>query len=224
MGTRLQRNRRAKKSKYLLFAILGLLSLIAYTMQQKAPNTSNFEQSSLPNQVKSKTYHQDLMAPFTQSWQQVQADIEHYLMDEDDQKTRYFFDGYNVASNDEIVLPTEETGAGNPKENYIQDLNDVIVADMVPTGYSTGGSGAGVGGVGGIGGGGAGGSRDNKRTQYVAKEDIEDASNRDKTDEQTLKGDNGVGTSNGGISAVPAPPAIWLLGSALIAFVGLRRK
>lgn len=226
MSARAQRNKRAKKLKYMLFAILGLLSFIAYTMQHNASKFSDIDQIAQSSQARSKAHQpQDVIAPFTQRWQQAQTDIENYLMDDGFEKTRYFFEGYNVASNDEFVLPTEETGAGNPKENHIQNLNDVVVADMVPTGYSTGGSAAGGGGVGGVGGGGAGGGRDNNRTQYVAKEDLEEGGNGDNTDNNPSNGDaNGGGSSNGGLSAVPLPSAIWLLGSAFIGFIGLRRK
>lgn len=217
MSTRVQRNRRAKKSKYLLLAALGLLSLIAYTMNNNASKSSGFDQIAQQSHEKPKAHQpQDTMAPFTQRWQQVQTDIENYLMDDEFKKTRYFFEGYNVASNEEFVLPTEETGAGNPSENYVQDLSDAIVADMVPTGYSAGGSGASGGGAGGVGGGGSGGGRDRNPTQYVTKEDLGEDGNG---------GDiNEGGGSNGGVSTVPVPPAIWLLGSALLGFVGLRRK
>jgi hypothetical protein len=214
MSTRAQRNRRAKKSRYLLLAALGLLSLIAYTMNNNASKSSGFDQIAQPSQLKSKSHQtQDVMAPFTQRWQQAQTDIENYLMDDGFKKTRYFFDGYNVASNDEFELPTEETGAGNGTDQHIQDLSDAIVADLVPTGYSSGGpssSGAGAGG-------GAGGGRgsDNNRTQYVATEDLQEDDNGNKTD---------GGSSNGDVSAVPVPPAIWLLSSALIGLMGLRRK
>lgn len=216
MRTRAQRNRRAKKSRYLLLAALGLLSLIAYTMNNNASKLDGFDQVAQPSQLKSKAHQpQDTMAPFTQRWQQAQADIENYLMDDDFKKTRYFFDGYNVASNDEFVLPTEETGAGNGTEHHIQDLSDAIVADLVPTGYSAGGpSSSGTGAVGGAGGGGRGG--DKNPTQYVALEDLEDGDNKDSTN-------NGGGT-NGDLSAVPVPSAIWLLSSALIGLIGLRRK
>lgn len=215
MSTRAQRNRRAKKSRYLLLAALGLLSLIAYTMNNNASKSSGFDQVAQPSQLKSKPHQpQDTMAPFTQRWQQAQTDIENYLMDDDFKKTRYFFEGYNVASNDELVLPTEETGAGNGTEHHIQDLSDAIVADLVPTGYSAGGpSSSGTGAGGGAGGGGRG---DNNRTQYVALEDLEDGDNKDST--------NNGGGNNGDLSAVPVPPAIWLLSSVLIGFIGLRRK
>lgn len=215
MSTRAQRNRRAKKSRYLLLAALGLLSLIAYTMNNNASKSSGFDQFAQPSQLKSKAHQpQDTMAPFTQRWQQAQTDIENYLMDDDFKKTRYFFEGYNVASNDELVLPTEETGAGNGTEHHIQDLSDAIVADLVPTGYSAGGpSSSGTGAGSGAGGGGRG---DNNRTQYVAKEDLENGDNKDST--------NNGGGNNGDLSAVPVPPAIWLLSSALIGLIGLRRK
>lgn len=218
MSTRVQRNRRAKKSKYLLLAALGLLSLIAYTMNNNASKSSGFDQIAQQSHEKPKAHQpQDTMAPFTQRWQQVQTDIENYLMDDEFKKTRYFFEGYNVASNEEFVLPTEETGAGNPSENHVQDLSDAIVADMVPTGYSAGGSGASGGGVGGgtgAGGGGRGG--DKNRSQYVALNDLEEGDNKG--------GTNNGGGSNEGVSTVPVPPAIWLLGSALLGFAGLRRK
>lgn len=216
MSTRAQRNRRAKKSRYLLLAALGLLSLIAYTMNNNASKSSGFDQVAQPSQLKSKPHQpQDTMAPFTQRWQQAQTDIENYLMDDDFKKTRYFFEGYNVASNDELVLPTEETGAGNGTQHHIQDLSDAVVADLVPTGYSAEGpSSSGTGAVGGAGGGGRGG--DKNPTQYVALEDLEDGDNKD--------GTNNGGGNNGDLSAVPVPPAIWLLSSVLIGFIGLRRK
>lgn len=217
MSTRAQRNRRAKKSRYLLLAALGLLSLIAYTMSHNSSSSSGLDAIAQASQLKSRSHQsQDVMPAFTQRWQQAQTDIENYLMDDDFKKTRYFFEGYNVASNEEFVLPTEETGAGHPKENYIQDLNDVVAAEMVPTGYSAGGSGASGGGAGGGVGGGAGGGRDRNPTQYVTKEDLGEDGNG---------GDiNEGGGSNGGVSTVPVPSAIWLLGSALLGFVGLRRK
>lgn len=216
MSTRVQRNRRAKKSKYLLLAALGLLSLIAYTMNNNASKSSGFDQIAQQSHEKPKAHQpQDTMAPFTQRWQQVQTDIENYLMDDEFKKTRYFFEGYNVASNEEFVLPTEETGAGNPSENYVQDLSDAIVADMVPTGYSAGGSGASGGGAGGVGGGGAGSRPDKTPPPYIIEDLKEDVNGEDI---------NKGGGSNEDVSTVPVPPAIWLLGSALLGFVGLRRK
>lgn len=222
MSTRAQRNKRAKKLKYMLFAILGLLSFIAYTMQHNASKFSDIDQIAQSSQARSKAQQpQEVIAPFTQRWQQAQTDIENYLMDDGFEKTRYLFEGYNVVSNDEFVLPTEETGAGNTKESYIQDLSDAIVADLVPTGYSSGGpfsNGTGAGG-------GGGGRGDNNRTQYVAKEDVEEGGNGDNTDNNPSNGDaNGGGYYNGDVSAVPLPSAIWLLGSAFIGFIGLRRK
>lgn len=215
MSTRAQRNKRAKKLKYMLFAILGLLSFIAYTMQHNASKFSDIEQIAQSSQARSKAQQpQEVIAPFTQRWQQAQTDIENYLMDDGFEKTRYFFEGYNVVSNDEFVLPTEETGAGNTKESYIQDLSDAIVADLVPTGYSSGGPSSNGTGAG-AGGGGAGGGRgDNNRTQYVAKEDF----NPEGT------GDVSGGGSGNDLSAVPVPSAIWLLGSAFIGFICVRRK
>lgn len=228
MSTRTQRNRREKKAKYLLFAILGLMSLFAYTTHYKSQQEISSDRISESVKPKFKAFKQhEIISPFAERWEKMyaDADIESYLLDDDFKKTRHFFDGYNVASNEDFVLPTEETGAGNPKENHIQNLNDVVVADMVPTGYSTGGSAAGGGGVGGVGGGGAGGGRDNNRTQYVAKEDVEEGGNGDNTGNNPSNGDaNGGGSSNGGVSAVPLPSAIWLLGSAFIGFIGLRRK
>lgn len=227
MSTRAQRNKRAKKLKYMLFAILGLLSFIAYTMQHNASKFSDIDQIAQSSQARSKAHQsQEVIAPFTQRWQQAQTDIENYLMDDGFEKTRYFFEGYNVASNDEFVLPTEETGAGNTKESYIQDLSDAIVADLVPTGYSSGGTSSNGAGAGaGVGGGAGGGRGDNNRTQYVAKEDLEEGGNGDNTGNNPSNGDaNGGGSSNGGVSAVPLPSAIWLLGSAFIGFIGMRRK
>lgn len=216
MSTRVQRNRRAKKSKYLLLAALGLLSLIAYTMNNNASKSSGFDQIAQQSHQKPKAHQpQDTMAPFTQRWQQVQTDIENYLMDDEFKKPRYFFEGYNVASNEEFVLPTEETGAGNPSENYVQDLSDAIVADMVPTGYSAGGSGASGGGAGGVGGGGAGSRPDKTPPPYIIEDLKEDVNGEDI---------NEGGGSNKDVSTVPVPPAIWLLGSALLGFAGLRRK
>ena len=216
MSTRAQRNRRAKKSRYLLLAALGLLSLIAYTMNNNGSKSSDFDQIAQPSQLKSKAHQsQDTMAPFTQRWQQAQTDIENYLMDDDFKKTRYFFEGYNVASNDEFVLPTEETGAGNGTEHHIQDLSDAIVADLVPTGYSAGGPGTSGGGVGGVGGGGAGSRPDKTPPPYILEDMEEDGNGEDI---------NKGGDSNVDVSTVPVPPAIWLLGSALLGFMGLRRK
>ena len=235
MSTRARKHRQAKKSKYLMFAILGLMSLLAYTSHYNATQDKDRNLISKVAKPKSKVFKQtETLIPFAERWEKMYADVdaENYLMDDVFKKTRYFFEGYNVASNDEFVLPTEETGAGNPKENYIEDLNDVIAADMVPATYITGGSGAGGGGIGGIGGGGggAGGGRDNNRTQYVAKDDLETDGKDGKSGNDPSNGDtdgsdgyNGGG-SNGGVSAVPVPPAIWLMGSALIGFLGLRRK
>lgn len=215
MSTRAQRNRRAKKSRYLLLAILGLMSFIAYTTHYNN-SPKHLDSDRFAEAVKQKSTarkNQDLLTPFAQRWEKIYTDAENYLLDDDYKKTHYFFEGYNVASNDEFVLPTEETGAGNGTEQHIQDLSDAIVAELVPTGYTSGGpssSGPGAGG------GGAGGGRgDNNRTQYVAKEDLEQEGN---------DGTTGESSTNGNLSAVPVPPAIWLLGSAMIGLIGLRRK
>lgn len=217
MSTRAHKNRRTKKSRYLLLAALGLLSLIAYTTHYNSPKEMNNELVFEGDKHKSKALKQhEIFIPFSERWQQAQTDIENYLMDDGFKKTRYFFEGYNVASNDEFVLPNEETGAGNGTEHHIQDLSDAIVADLVPTGYSAGGSSVSGGGAGGAGGGGAGGGRrENNRAQYVALEDLQEDGNSEKTE---------GGSSDGGVSAVPVPPAIWLMSSALIGLLGLRRK
>lgn len=215
MSTRAQRNRRAKKSRYLLLAILGLMSFLAYTTHYNS--SQKFESDRIadvlkqkPSQIKQK----EVLLPFAERWEKMYADADNFLLDDQFKRASYFFEGYNVASNDELVLPTEETGAGNGTEHHIQDLSDAIVADLVPTGYSAGGpSSSGTGAGGGAGGGGRG---DNNRTQYVALEDLEEGDNKDGTN-------NGGGT-NGDLSAVPVPPAIWLLSSALIGLIGLRRK
>ena len=111
-------------------------------------------------------------------------------------------------------MPTDETGAGFPKQ--LQDLSEVIGADMMFSqplneGGTLGGVGSGGGGMGGgaIGGGGRGRGEKN-RPQYVAKSDLDPNGTTDQ--------------SGGDVSAVPVPPAIWLLGSAFIGFIGLRRK
>lgn len=229
MSTRSRKNKQTKYAKYLVLVVFGLASFIAYTNQYDKPQWMSESSSSDVAKPLSKILNpQELAAPFVQRWDTQYADVnpQNQLIDNDFKKTRYFFDGYNVASNDDIVLPNEETGAGNPKQNYIQDLNDAIVADMVPTGYTTGGSGASGGGVGGIGGGGGGGvGGGDNRAQYVAKEDLEQADNGDNNSNKPTGGNGNVGGSSGsGVSAVPAPPAIWLLSSALIGFLGLRRK
>lgn len=218
MSTRLQRNRRAKKSRYLLLALLGLMSFLAYTTHYNS--SQKFDSDRIAEAVKQKprqVKQQEVLVPFAERWEKMYEDADNFLLDNEFKRTRYFFEGYNVASNDEFVLPTEETGAGNPSENHVQDLSDAIVADMVPTGYSAGGSGASGGGVGGgtgAGGGGRGG--DKNRSQYVALNDLEEGDNKG--------GTNNGGGSNEGVSTVPVPPAIWLLGSALLGFAGLRRK
>ncbi len=207
MKNSVRKQSKTKRIKYSLFAILSLLSLIAYTMHYNASQSQYSDQLANLGKTSNKAkLHQELHTPFVQRWNKVYAEVHDYLNEDGFQKTRFFLDGEIVASNDVFELPTEETGAG--LEQYIQDLNDAVIADMVPNQVSAnGGSAGGIGG----GGGGSGGGRDKKKqTPYQTISDL-DPSN----------------TGNGGdteLSAVPAPPAIWLLGSAILGLIGLRRK
>ncbi|OZA05961.1 MAG: hypothetical protein B7X95_04615 [Methylophilaceae bacterium 17-44-8] len=195
-----------KRIKYSLFAVLSLLSFIAYTTHYYAnKNDMRDKFATLAKPQMAAQNNQELQAPFAQRWNQVYAEVQDYLNDDDFKKARFFLDGEIVASNEVFELPTEETGAG--LERYIQDLNDAVVADMVPNAVSGGGGSA--GGFGGAGGGGGGGRDKNKQPPII-----------------TISGDpnNTSGETESNLSAVPAPPAIWLLGTALIGLMGVRRK
>jgi hypothetical protein len=200
MRTSTRKQNNTKRIKYIVFAIMSLLSLIAYTMHNSTSQaTTNGEQIPTLGKLKAKAIqHKELLQPFAQRWNKVYAQVEDYLADEGFEKTRFFLDGEVIASNDVFELPTEETGAG--LEQYVQDLNDAVIADMVPNRPAGGGA---FGG--GIGGGAAGGGNSSKnQPQYL-----------------TI-GDPGAGESN--LSAVPVPPAIWLLSTTMLGLVGLRRK
>ena len=194
-----RKQNKTKRIKYIVFAIMSLLSLIAYTMHNNAPQVTNNDQ--MPTLAKHKTkaiQHKELLTPFAQHWNKVYAKVEDYLAGEGFQKTRFFLDGEVIASNDVFELPTEESGAG--LEQYVQDLNDAVIADMVlnrPAGSGAFGSGIGGGGAG-------GGNRGKNQPQYLTTGEL--------------------GAGEGNLSAVPVPPAIWLLSSAILGLVGLRRK
>ena len=208
MRTGARKQSKDKRLKYMLFAIMTMVSFIAYTMHHynDASENTNSLQTSTLGKHKSKP-NQELHAPFAQRWNKVYAEVEDYLADEGFQKTRFFLDGEIVASNDVFELPTEETGAG--VQQYVQDLSDAVVADMV-TNQTSGGTPS----AGGIGGGAGGGRGDKNKSQYIAKSDLNPEGTGDKTG----------GSSEGSLSAVPVPPAIWLLSSAILGLVGLRRK
>lgn len=215
MSTRARsKQTKTKKSKYLLFALLGLLSFFAYTNHYNATKSIDADKvAALKAKNKSKPNQtQELHTPFIERWEKNYAEVEAYLADNGFRKTPFFLEGEMVASNDVnhlFELPTEETGAGI--ERYIQDLDDATVAGLVPNGMSAP-SGGGFGGAGGGAGGGGGGRNGRNNPSYLVP-----PSDLDPNNPNTPDGD-------GGVSAVPVPPAIWLLGSALLGFVGLRRK
>lgn len=217
MSTRARKQSKSKKSKYLVFAVLGLLSLFAYTSHYSAINSMDADKiAALKAKNKPKSTHdQELHTPFIERWEKNYAEVEQYLADNGFRKTNFFLEGEMVASNDVnglFELPTEETGAGI--ERYIQDLDDATVAGIMPASMSA--PSAGGGGMGG-GGGGRGGNG-GRNTPYVAPSDL-DPNNPNDTNNPNTPGGGGSD-----LSAVPVPPAIWLLGSALLGFVGLRRK
>jgi hypothetical protein len=233
MDTRARKQTKSKKSKYLVFAMLGLLSLFAYTNHYNANKELKAEQvAALKSKNKPKvSSNQTLHTPFVERWEKTYADADTYLADKGFRKTQYFLEGSVVASNDvndTFVLPTEETGAGYQK--YIQDLGDATVAGIIPA--STSAPSAGGGAMGGGGGGGRG--RGGNQPQYLAITDGDPSNpNNDNNPSNPLDPNNPLdpsnpdlpgGVGNGGISAVPVPPAIWLLSSALLGFIGLRRK
>jgi hypothetical protein len=222
MSTRASsRQTKTKKSKYLLFAVLGLLSFFAYTNSYNATKSIDADKiAALKAKNKSKSQQtQELHTPFVERWEKTYTDIDEYLADSGFRKTPFFLEGQMVASNDInnlFELPTEETGAGI--ERYIRDLDDAAAASIVPASVSapSGGGSGGSFAAGGGGGGGNGGGRNNP--SYLATPSDLDPNNSDDSNNTNIPG------NDGNLSAVPVPPAIWLLGSALLGFVGLRRK
>lgn len=212
MKTRTRKQTKNNRLKYALFAMMTLLSLIAYAMQMKANNT--WESDA----VKTKSGHAigipgnqagEAHTPFIQRWEKAFSQIDPVLRDSPFRHANFFQEGEIVASNDVFELPTEETGAGAAKslEQYVMDLEDAIAAGFIPHQDSGNFAGGGVGGAGG------GGSKikDKQPNYLVKKEDIDP--NNTKT-----------GGNEDNVSAVPVPPAIWLLSSAFIGLIGLRRK
>lgn len=211
MSTKARKQTRNSRLKYALFAMLTLLSVFAYTMQStsnKAMKTATTHAAGHAIGIPSAA--QEAHTPFIQRWSNLLEHIDPVLIDNQFQHTHFFQAGEIVASNDVFDLPSEATGAGVAKalEQYVMDLEDAIAAGFIPHQDSASFAGGGVGGAGGSG----GGSRDkNKQGYLVTKSDI----------------DNNHGTDTGGadhVSAVPVPSAIWLLGSAFIGLIGLRRK
>lgn len=192
--------------------MLTLLSLIAYSIQMRGNNTLDIDTA------KTKSGHAmglpsangtEAHTPFIQRWEKAFSQIDPVLRDSPFKHANFFQEGEIVASNDVFDLPTEETGAGVAKglEQYVMDLEDAIAAGFMPHQDSGNFSGGGVGGAGG----GGSGSKNKQPPYLVKKEDI-DPNNTHQEGGQ----DN--------VSAVPVPPAIWLLSSALLALMGLRRK
>jgi len=211
MKTRARKQTKNNRLKYALFAMLGLISLLAYAMQSK-PNQAMGNESTVKSghgigipSIQAAEAH----TPFIQRWEKAFSQIDPVLRDSPFKHANFFQEGEIVASNDVFDLPTEETGAGVAKglEQYVMDLEDAIAAGFMPHQDSGNFSGGGVGGAGG----GGSGSKNKQPPYLVKKEDI-DPNNTHQEGGQ----DN--------VSAVPVPPAIWLLSSALLAFMGLRRK
>ncbi|WP_020182384.1 hypothetical protein [Methylotenera sp. 1P/1] len=211
MKTRARKQTKNNRLKYALFAMLGLISLLAYAMQSK-PNQAMENESTVKSghgigipSIQAAEAH----TPFIQRWEKAFSQIDPVLRESPFKHANFFQEGEIVASNDVFDLPTEETGAGVAKglEQYVMDLEDAIAAGFMP--YQDSGNFSG-GGVGGAGGGGSGGK--NKQPIYLVKKEDIDPNNTHQEGGQ----DN--------VSAVPVPPAIWLLSSALLALMGLRRK
>jgi hypothetical protein len=211
MKTRARKQTKNNRLKYALFAMLGLISLLAYAMQSK-PNQAMENESTVKSghgigipSIQAAEAH----TPFIQRWEKAFSQIDPVLRDSPFKHANFFQEGEIVASNDVFDLPTEETGAGVAKglEQYVMDLEDAIAAGFMPHQDSGNFSGGGVGGAGG----GGSGSKNKQPPYLVKKEDIDPNNTHQE-----------VGQDN--VSAVPVPPAIWLLSSALLAFMGLRRK
>lgn len=210
MRSRARKQTKNNRLKYALFAMLTLLSLFAYTMQIKANKTLENHASVAPENAiePAPAFTTEAHMPFIQRWEKAFSQIDPVLRDSPFKHANFFQEGEIVASNDVFDLPTEETGAGVAKtlEQYVMDLEDAIAAGLMPQASGDFGGGGGVGGAGG----GGGRGNKNKPNYLVTKSDL------DGTDNQT------GGTDN--VSAVPVPAACWLLGSALVGFIGLRRK
>lgn len=210
MKSRARKHTKNNRLKYALFAMLTLLSLIAYAMQRghKSIEVDTADIKS-GHAVGIPSAAPEAHTPFIQRWEKASGPIDPVLRDSPFKHANFFQPGEIVASNEVFELSSEETGAGVPKilERYVMDLEDAIAAGFIP--HQDSGNFAG-GGVGGAGGGGGGGK--NKQPNYIVKTD------------DLNPNDTGTGGGKDNISAVPVPPAIWLLGSAFIGFIGLRRK
>lgn len=210
MKSRARKQSKNNRLKYMLFAMLTLLSLIAYAMQ-RGHKSIEMDTAGLKSghTLGIPSAAPEAHTPFIQRWEKATGSIDPVLRDSPFKHANFFQPGEIVASNEVFDLPTEETGAGVAKtlERYVMDLEDAIAAGFIPHQDSGNFAGGGVGGAGG----GGGGSR-NKQPNYIVKQEDIDPNNTNTGD----KTDN--------VSAVPVPPAIWLLGSAFIGLIGLRRK
>lgn len=210
MKSRARKHTKNNRLKYALFAMLTLLSLIAYAMQRGHKSTEvDTADIKSEHAVGIPSAAPEAHTPFIQRWEKAAGSIDPVLRDSPFKHANFFQPGEIVASNEVFELPSEETGAGVAKtlERYVMDLEDAIAAGFMPHQDSGNFAGGGVGGAGG----GGGGSKNKQPSYIVKKEDIDP---------------NNTGTDGGteNVSAVPVPPAIWLLSSAMLALMGLRRK
>lgn len=211
MKSRARKQTKNNRLKYALFAMLTLLSLIAYAMQRGHKSIEvNPADIKSGHAVGIPSVAPEAHTPFIQRWEKAAGSIDPVLRDSPFKHANFFQPGEIVASNEIFELPSEETGAGVPKtlERYVMDLEDAIAAGFMPHQDSGNFAGGGVGGAGG-----GGGSKNKQPIYLVKKEDI---------DPNNTGRDGNPDPDN--VSAVPVPPAIWLLSSASLALMGLRRK
>jgi hypothetical protein len=206
-------NSSRKNLKWPLFLILMVVSILAYT------HTSNTDlivnKKSASHTKNAKVMHKVTTPPQVLAWLDENAINGHHspLMTKHE-KSNLDSAPTNIITADnkadteqsfqfsEDEAPTGKSIAPSGKHTAYYDPNNNLARSQY---ISTGGS---AGGSGGSGGGGKGGKSEG---------------NNDPSPNGPAIGDE-HGDGDGNVSAVPLPPAIWLLGSALIGLAGLRKR
>lgn len=207
----------SKRSKWLVFIVLTLISLFAYTSIDEHPAPSKVASKTLLhssnlNTITGESFHTRTSLPiasfFSDELPYLVADISpnqsiYEMINETSNDVRL---NENVTNDDtEHLFP--DTDKTIYKSNNLRQLNQHVNANaaqyIVSQANNSGAAGASGGG------GAGGGSNTRNQPSLIDKEDL----NQDNTDSENLSP-----------ATVPLPPAIWLFGTALLSLMGIKRK